>query len=47
MSFSTRRKQAAPSFSALKLMDEVVKKRYNPAQWNITLHEHRTAITRR
>jgi uncharacterized sporulation protein YeaH/YhbH (DUF444 family) len=31
--------------SALKLMDEVVKERYDPAQWNIMLLRHRMAIT--
>ncbi len=32
--------------SALKLMDEVVKERYNPAQWNIyAASKHQTAIT--
>ncbi len=32
-------------FSALKLMDEVVKERYNPAQWNIYAAQASTAIT--
>ncbi|STF86208.1 putative cytoplasmic protein [Escherichia coli] len=31
--------------SALKLMDEVVEERYNPAQWNIYAAQASTAIT--
>ncbi len=35
MSFSTAGTGGTIVSSALKLMDEVVKERYNPAQWNI------------